>query len=75
MGMKPYRDNTPLEEILRDGWSRGFLPEQTIEEASAMGFKVSEEDVDIAWHNFQTEMEAYFANDPYHENDDGWIET
>lgn len=64
MMRKAYKDNTPLEAILRDGWSRGFLPEQTIEEAAAMGFKVSEGDVDIAWHNFGMEMEAFFAAHP-----------
>lgn len=86
---KPYRDTATLHDILRDGWSRGFLGEQTVGEAVAMGFDVSYEYVKAEWAEFQSEMEAayaddpycessydmdYFANDPYHESDDGGIE-
>lgn len=35
---KPYVDGISLEDIIEDGWSRGFPPSQTIEEAKMMGF-------------------------------------
>lgn len=47
--MKPYRDGVTLKQIIDDGWSRGFHPEQTLEEASEMGFSLSKEDLLVEW--------------------------
>lgn len=72
--MKPYRDNVSFHDILRDGWSRGFHVSQTVDEAAAMGYNTTEEAVKDQWREYDAEMEAYFANDPYHEHDDCWAE-
>ena len=34
----PYRAGTPATAIVADGWSRGFKPQQTVEELHIMGF-------------------------------------
>ena len=72
---KPYKDGTTLYEILKDGWSRMFEHEQTVNEAAQMGYTVTEEYVESIWQVFEEDMGSYFRNDPYKENDDGWIET
>ena len=47
---KPFRDGTTLDEIMQDGWSRGFNPEQTVSECVVMGFThISLSDVVAAW--------------------------
>lgn len=46
---KAYVDGTTLQQILDDGWSRGFLPQQTLEEAEAQGFSLSAEELTAAW--------------------------
>ena len=57
---KPYKTGTPLDEIIRDGWSRGFKFEQTIEEAKIMGFIITEEDLLKEWDRLEYEMIEYF---------------
>ncbi|CAQ71580.1 hypothetical protein RALTA_B0969 [Cupriavidus taiwanensis LMG 19424] len=64
MGKAPrkgnYRPGTPLNEILKDCWSRSFTMEQTLQEVEGMGFKVDASLV--TWFNgqwdadFQREM-------------------
>jgi hypothetical protein len=51
-----YPTETQLATILADGWARGFDPEQTIEEAQAIGFSIIKEEVLTAW---QDQDEAY----------------
>ncbi|MDT4837740.1 hypothetical protein FQZ97_714800 [compost metagenome] len=46
-----YRPGTPLNEILKDCWSRSFTMEQTLQEVEGMGFKVDASLVE--WFNGQ----------------------
>jgi len=62
---KPYVENTPLSEILIDGWSRGFGPEQTLAEADAMDFELTREELDAAWDQLEQEMVGYFDDIPF----------
>ena len=54
----PYKQGTPLNIIIGDGWSRGFKVEQTVNEAKLMGYDVNIEYVrdmfieeDTKYHN------------------------
>lgn len=44
-----YVTGTTLEQIIEDGYYRGFEATQTVEEAIASGFTVTELDVKTAW--------------------------
>ena len=57
--MQPYKEGTRLKEILKDGWARGFKPEQTREEASLMGFYTTVASIELAWSNLDEEIEDY----------------
>lgn len=46
---KPYKDWVTLEQILEDGWSRGFHAPQTKREAREMGFEVSLPEITVFW--------------------------
>lgn len=48
-----YKEGTPLAEIIDDGWSRGFQLEQTVKEATAMGFEVTEAFVKARWESLE----------------------
>jgi len=54
---KPYKDGVTLKQILEDGWSSGFQPEQTIMEAGQMGYSISLKKVLIYWDLLTNEME------------------
>lgn len=57
-----YRPGTPLWDIVIDGWSRGFYPMQTLQEARAQGYVVSLEWIQAHWdrmtQQFRTTLEA-----------------
>lgn len=72
---KPYKETVTLYEIVKDGWSRGFDPEQTRQDAGDMGYDITIDSIKTSWLAFQDDMDDYFRNDPYKENDDGWIEA
>jgi len=55
---KPYREGTTLDQILTDGWSRGCDPEQTLDEAKAMGFTLAYVDITAKWHQLTVSMEV-----------------
>ena len=57
---KPYRDNVSLKCIIEDGWSRGFMIEQTVDEAKVMGYSTSIEEVQKQWDILTRGMETYF---------------
>ena len=66
-----YRRHTKLQYILEDGWSRGFEPEQTLQEASAAGYArcVVKPLLQITWDRLDAEFQEYqFSGFP----DDGW---
>lgn len=56
-----YRRYTKLQYILEDGWSRGFEPEQTLQEASAAGYArcVVEPILQPTWDRLDAEFQAY----------------
>jgi hypothetical protein len=45
----PYKEGTTLEQILADGWCRGFDPRQTQKEAETMGYRVSIAEIAADW--------------------------
>lgn len=53
---KPYVDGTSLEDIIEDGWSRGFPPSQTIEEAKMMGFDLPLWYLLAEWERYEQAM-------------------
>ena len=57
--MKPYKDNVTLSYIIKDGWSRGFRPEQTISEAKEMGFELSLDELLQEWENHNKQYEEF----------------
>ena len=60
--MKPYKEGTPLEEIIKDGWSRGFRYEQTLYEAKEMGYELSKARLVREWDRLEFQMKVYFEN-------------
>ena len=59
---KKYKEGTTLDEIIFDGWSRGFIVEQTLSEAVLQGFEVTREEVIKAWHKHDEEMDKFFQS-------------
>lgn len=60
--MKSYRDGTPSHNIIEDGWMRGFIIEQTLDELKIMGYDLSREYVQSEWNRYNKEMAEDFAN-------------
>lgn len=60
MSKKPYHDHVSLEEIIEDGWSRGFVPEQTVDGAAAMGYTVTLFEVQERWKEYRKVMDDYY---------------
>ena len=56
----PYKPGTTKEQMIFDGWSRGFKPKQTVDELAQMGFEVSLPFVAKEFERHQDEMEAYY---------------
>ena len=54
--MQPYKEGTRLKEILKDGWAKGFEPEQTRGEASLMGFYTTVASIELAWSKLDEEI-------------------
>lgn len=54
-----YKEGTPLEEIIKDGWARGFYQTQTLQEARDMGYNITEEYVVEEWAKLE---EEYWRN-------------
>lgn len=62
--MRPYKEGTPVYEIIRDGWSRDFQPTQTACELNAMGYKgISSLDVCKIWRLMTLEYEQHCAKE------------
>ena len=59
--MKPYKDNVTLSYIIKDGWSRGFRPEQTISEAKEMGFELSLDELLQEWEKYSKQYEEFYS--------------
>lgn len=57
---KVYRDGTTLDQIIFDGWSRGFLPDQTLCEALAQGYSVTLDQILLRWSDLDKEYQQYF---------------
>lgn len=57
---KPYREGTSLEEIIKDGWSRGFAIGQIVHEAKAMGYSITLPECRVKWQELD---EAYSQSD------------
>lgn len=58
---KPYKDGVTLEQILLDGWSRGFQAAQTVEECNIMGYTIDLEHVNTYWKTLNEEYSTYDA--------------
>jgi hypothetical protein len=56
----PYRPGTTLEQILTDGWARGFAIPQTYDEAKEMGFIIKPSEIMAKWQELDAEMIADF---------------
>lgn len=56
--MKPYKEDTPLWIIIRDGWSRGFAYSQVVEEAAEMGYYISDNIVKACYYVHEEDMIA-----------------
>jgi len=62
MAMNKYKDGTTKEQIIYDGWSRGFDISQVIDEVNDQGFTVTHDEVKAAYNKHQDEMEYCFMN-------------
>lgn len=57
---KPYRDDVTAQQIMEDGWARGFRVTQTLSELHAMGFNaLTEADVLADWKRQNKEFDNY----------------
>ncbi len=56
--MKPYKDGVTLNDIIIDGWSRGFFHCQTIDEARIMGYEIDEDSLRDKWLTLDSQYEA-----------------
>lgn len=61
---KPYKDGVTADDIVFDGWSRGFCVEQTLDELQAMGFMAHRASVLQLWADYDAAMEADAMNHP-----------
>lgn len=61
--MTPYKVGTTLDQIIRDGWSRGFDPEQTLREAGVMGFDLDKAALSLQWTNLTADMDRDMDRD------------
>ncbi len=52
----PYRDSTPLIDIIEDGWCRNFDINQTMAEAKTMGYVTTPSHVQLIWDNMDEDM-------------------
>lgn len=59
---KPYKDHVTPEQILMDGWSRGFDPSQTQDELKQMGHTRTIQEIREHWAILEADMEAYYAS-------------
>ena len=62
---KPYRAGVSADDIVFDGWSRGFTVEQTLEELQSMGFLTDRNAVLQTWQQYDADMEADAAKHPH----------
>lgn len=58
-----YKPGTAKEQIIADGWARGFAVSQTVDELKAQGFEATADEVSVAFDRHQAKMEIFF-NDP-----------
>lgn len=58
----PYIEGTSLEYIIEDGWSRHYPLEQTLSEATQMGYSVTKEMIMEKWLVLDAQMEAWLAS-------------
>lgn len=56
---QPYKSNTSVIAIYKDGWARDFSVEQTFEEATAMGFLTSKRNVQNYWKMLDKDYEEW----------------
>jgi hypothetical protein len=60
---RPYREDTTLDDIIKDGWARGFALSQTIYEAKQMGFTITVEELRTQWRalddQFEKDLESF----------------
>ncbi len=54
---KRYKEGTTLNQIIEDGWSRGFKAKQTVSEAAAMGFGITKDELFAVWDYLERKME------------------
>lgn len=57
-----YCSTATLDDILSDGWARGFEVNQTLKEAKACGFIITATDVRNAWAACDDEYASYIRN-------------
>ena len=58
--IKPvYKPGTTLNQILEDGWSRGFEYEQTLMEAHASGYTVTITEIKAEWFRLDNKYEQH----------------
>ena len=58
----PYRADTPISHILKDGWARDFDINQTLRELEAMGFSLHVDVIQAFWHRLTLEFDATKLN-------------
>ena len=65
--MLPYKEGIPLHVIIVDGWARNLGIEQTIHEATLMGYDLSIEDLKSEWRRLDNEYSYYITTEFYNE--------
>lgn len=61
---KPFREGTPLNTILDDGWSRGLHILQTYREAHEMGYSIHLEEIHERWEWNEKQFKLATSPDP-----------
>ena len=58
-----YPEGTPAEEIIEDGWARGFKPEQTVQELREVGYiDATVSVVTKCWEELNNVCNSYLFN-------------
>ena len=58
----PYKPGTPMNTIIEDGWSRGFLYSQTLDELRKMGYNLSLLELVRCWDALEADERQYYDN-------------
>lgn len=58
--MKKHKDGTTKDQMIFDGWSRGFSVSQVASEVEAQGYESDYAEIQVEFDKHQAEMEEFY---------------